>query len=110
MNGSYGSQQRKKDVTFPLKYNLLSEVSRIEIFPPNNNSTNCDKSWLLGKCNPQIHVFQLNDDEMMEEIDETDQNEDIVAANTWTLPSESFDGLWERSLLSFPLFLPFFSL
>uniref|UniRef100_A0A452IVP8 Pachytene checkpoint protein 2 homolog n=1 Tax=Gopherus agassizii TaxID=38772 RepID=A0A452IVP8_9SAUR len=48
----------------------------------------------LSKCNLSIHIFHLNDEgPSTENLEE--ENENIVAANHWVLPTVEFHGLWE---------------
>lgn len=48
----------------------------------------------LSKCNLLIHIFHLNEEgPATENLEE--ENEDLVAANHWQLPSAEYHGLWE---------------
>lgn len=48
----------------------------------------------LNKCNLSIHIFHLNEEgPSAENLEAEDEN--IVAANHWVLPTVEFHGLWE---------------
>ncbi|KAM4611178.1 pachytene checkpoint protein 2 homolog, partial [Discoglossus pictus] len=48
----------------------------------------------LTKCTVYVHIFHLNEEGPSAECLE-EENEDLVAANHWLLPSADFHGLWE---------------
>lgn len=61
-----------------------------------------------------IHVYQVHDQEPVEEYNETDHGqelESVMMAHHWTLPCEEFEGVWEKygcRLVFLITVLPFF--
>ena len=48
----------------------------------------------IENCAPQIHVYQLNEDEPSDELDE----EDATTNSQMLLPSKELTGLWDRCI------------
>lgn len=53
------------------------------------------ESITIHCANILYYIFKYNQDGMIEEIEESDDEETNVA-NTWYLPNKEFDGLYER--------------
>lgn len=49
----------------------------------------------LANCQICIHVFQLNEEEGVDEVSEEDH---VVTSNHWVLPARGLQGLWDRYL------------
>ncbi|RIB12085.1 P-loop containing nucleoside triphosphate hydrolase protein [Gigaspora rosea] len=55
----------------------------------------CDTSeiQILENVDLNIHVYQLNEDDVVEEYQE---EENVLTANYWDLPARALDGLWDN--------------
>ncbi|CAG8795196.1 8007_t:CDS:10, partial [Gigaspora margarita] len=58
----------------------------------------CDTSeiQILENVDLNIHVYQLNEDDVVEEYQE---EENVLTANYWDLPARALDGLWDKIIL-----------
>mmetsp|Transcript_31341 Transcript_31341/g.55085 ORF Transcript_31341/g.55085 Transcript_31341/m.55085 type:complete len:425 (-) Transcript_31341:178-1452(-) len=71
---------------------LNNHVERIQIYLPE--SVYAAPFW---ESEVLVHVYQLSDELGSEEMD--GEEEDVTAAETWSLPAKDFDHLWDNLIL-----------
>ena len=69
---------------------LSKHVNYIQICLKHNDSVSVKDAKII------LYIFRNNNEGPIEEIDDETSDEPVNVANTYTLPNEEFDGLYER--------------
>ncbi|CAG8613109.1 7764_t:CDS:10 [Ambispora gerdemannii] len=73
---------------------LLGEhLENMKVAEAGGSSDDSEAIYILDDVNLDIHVYQLEEDEA---VDEFQEEENVLAANHWELPSRALEGLWDN--------------